>query len=238
MTRFQLHGLARILIGLALLGSVAWQVFDRIANDLFRPAEYFAYFSIVAAIVSGLVVVVSGVGRMRDRPESAFAVILLLTAAASMVVVGVVYHALLADAAPDPRDLGYAWPVLPNEIIHTWAPVLIALDCVLSTRGTALRLRQALWVAVFPLVWLGFSVVRGLADGWWPYWFIDPSEEGGVGGMLAYVVAISAFFVVLGFAFIALNLLVRRLTRSRNSPPTDAPAAVPAAEPAAADATP
>jgi hypothetical protein len=217
VTRSHLHGLVRVFIGVALVGSVAWQVIDRVANDLFRPTEYFAFFSIVSAIVAGIIFVLSGVERLRGRPESARHTILLLTAAASMTVVGVVYHALLANAAADPRDLGYAWPSLPNEIIHTWAPILIALGFVFSTRAKALRLRQAFWVAVFPLAWLGFSVVRGLADDWWPYWFIDPSGEGGVVGMIVYVVAIAVFFVTLGFVFIALNLVVRRIVGERSA---------------------
>lgn len=211
MTRSPFFGFARIFIGLSLLGSVAWQIIDRVANDLFRPAEYLAYFSIVSAIIAGLILIVSGVSRLRAHPESTTLAILRLTAAASMIVVAVVYHALLGDAAVDPRDIGYAWPVLPNLVIHTWAPILIALDFLVSTHGRALRLRQAFWVAVFPLTWLAVSVVRGLSDGWWPYWFIDPSSEGGIVGMLTYVVAIAAFFVILGVVLVALNLAVRRL---------------------------
>jgi hypothetical protein len=213
VNRSLLVGLARIVVGLSLLGSVAWQVTDRLANDLFRPAEYFAYFSIVSAILVGILWIVSGVLRLRQVPESTTMAILRLTGAASMIVVAVVYHALISDAAVDPRDVGYDWPVLPNLIIHTWAPIAIALDYLFSTRGPALRLRQALWVAVFPLTWLAFSVVRGLIDGWWPYWFIDPNGEGGVGSMIAYVLAIASFFVILGFVLIALNLGVRRLLR-------------------------
>ncbi len=215
MNRSLLVGLARIVVGLSLLGSVAWQISDRVANDLFRPTEYLAYFSIVSAILVGVLLVVSGTLRLREVPESTLIAILRLTGAASMIVVAVVYHALISDAAVDPRDIGYEWPVIPNLVIHTWAPIAIALDYLLSTHGRALRLRQAFWVAVFPLTWLAISVVRGLIDGWWPYWFIDPNGEGGVGSMLAYVFAIAAFFVILGFVLIALNLGVRRLLRRR-----------------------
>lgn len=220
MNRSLLVGIARIVVGLSLLGSVAWQVADRVSNDLFRPAEYFAFFSIVSAIGVGVLLIVGGVLRLREVPETTLLTILRLTAAASMIVVSVVYHALISDAAPDPRDIGYDWPVIPNDVIHTWAPIAIALDFLLSTSGRALRLRQAFWVAVFPLTWLAFSVVRGLIDGWWPYWFIDPNGEGGVGSMLAYVLAIAAFFVILGFVLIAINLGVRRLLRRRTAEPT------------------
>ncbi|MEN9872780.1 MAG: hypothetical protein RL450_715, partial [Actinomycetota bacterium] len=39
-------GSLRLALGLGLLGSVVWQVTDRLANNVFRPGEYFAYFSI------------------------------------------------------------------------------------------------------------------------------------------------------------------------------------------------
>lgn len=196
-------------MGLSLLGSVAWQITDRIVDGYFRPTEYLAYFSIVSAIAVGVILIASGLQRLRGTPESPLTAILRLTATASMIVVAVVYHALIGDSTVDPLDIGYDWPVLPNLVIHTLAPIAIALDYLLGTHGRALVLRQALWVAVFPLAWLAFSVVRGLSDGWWPYWFIDPTGEGGVGGMIAYVVAIASFFVVLGLVLIALNRATR-----------------------------
>jgi hypothetical protein len=101
--------------------------------------------------------------------------------------------------------------VLPNEIIHTSTAIIIAVGFVLGARAKALKLRQAFGVAVFLLAWSGFSVVRGLANDSWPYWFIDLSGVGGVGGMVAYGVAFAAFFVMLGFVFAVLNLFVRRI---------------------------
>jgi hypothetical protein len=203
----------RLAVGIGLLGSVAWQVTDRIVNGLFRPFEYFAYFSIVSAIVAGLVLLVSAFYLATDRVETKFLNIARLSLAAAMVIVGVVYHALLAGSANDVRDGDYAWPVLPNEIIHTYAPILIAIEYVIALRSPTLRLRAALWVMVFPLAWLGFSIVRGLATNWWPYWFINPNEEGGVGSVLIYVAAITVFFIVMGYLLHALRLQLGKLVK-------------------------
>ena len=148
---------------------------------------------------------------MRDKQDCKWLEIIRLSLTVALIVVGVVYHLLLADAAPDVRDAGYVWPVLPNQIIHTYAPILIVVDYLLSTKAFKLRLRAALWVAVYPLVWLAFSVVRGIVDGWWPYWFIDPTGEGGLTGMLGYVAAITLFFIILGFAVLGSKLLVMKL---------------------------
>jgi hypothetical protein len=205
-------GLLRILTGSALIGSVAWQVTDRLANNIFRPGEYFAYFSIVTAIVAGLFLISTGFGLVRNIEGSKWIEIARLSLTVAMIVVGVVYHLLLADAAGDVRDGDYEWPVLPNEVIHTYGPILIVIDYLLSHKAFRLKLRAALWVAVFPLAWLVFSVIRGLVTNWWPYWFINPNEEGGVPGMLMYIAAITAFFLILGF----LTLGIKRLFQKQN----------------------
>jgi hypothetical protein len=206
-------GSFRLLIGVALLGSVAWQVLDRLANNIFRPTEYFAYFSIVGSIATGVLALVTGAYLLLSKSETKFLNIARLSAAVSMVVIGVVYHALLADAAGDVRDGDYAWPVLPNEIIHTYAPIAVAIEYLVALKSPKLRLRAALWVTVFPLAWLAFSIVRGLATDWWPYWFINPNGEGGVGTVLFYVSAITIFFITLGFLIQGLRLSFSKLLK-------------------------
>lgn len=204
----------RLALGVGLLGSVAWQVTDRVINNVFRPDEYFAYFSIVSAIVAGGLSLYSAYVLASDKDETKFHNIARLSLAAAMVIVGVVYHALLADAAPDARDAGYVWPVLPNQIIHTYAPILIVIDYLFSIRSPKLRLRASLWVAIFPLAWLGFSVVRGLVTNWWPYWFINPNEEGGVPSMLMYVGAITVFFLAVGYLLQSVRLSFSKINSS------------------------
>ena len=201
----------RLLIGVGLLGSVIWQVTDRIANDLFRPFEYFAYFSIVTAIVAGLFLITTSFGLMLKIEDTKWVEIARLSMAVALIVVGVVYHALLADAANDVRDGDYAWPVLPNEIIHTYSPILAAIEYLISVRAFRIRLRAFVWVAVFPLTWLVLSIVRGTATNWWPYWFINPNGEAGLGGMLTYIGAITMFFLILGILVLGLKKLLQRL---------------------------
>jgi hypothetical protein len=201
----------RLLIGVGLLGSVIWQVTDRIANGIFRPSEYFAYFSIVTAIVAGLFLITTSFGLMLKIEDTKWVEIARLSMAVALIVVGVVYHALLADAANDARDGDYAWPVLPNEIIHTYAPILAAIEYLISVKAFRIRLRAFVWVAIFPLIWLVFSIVRGSATNWWPYWFINPNGEAGLGGMLAYIAAITGFFLVVGLAVLGLKQVLRRL---------------------------
>lgn len=208
-------GIFRLAIGLSLLGSVLWQVTDRLAANLFRPFEYFAFFSINSSILAGIVLALSGLALLQGKDESERLHTFRLIATVSMIIVGVVYHALLGDSAVDARDVGYAWPVLPNLIIHTYAPILIVVDYLLSIKGYKPSWKKAWWVVVYPLAWLAFSLVRGLLDGWWPYWFINPNSEGGVIGMLTYVLIIAAAFIALGFIVLGARLAVMKVLADR-----------------------
>jgi hypothetical protein len=120
--------------------------------------------------------------------------------AVSMVIVGVIYNALLRGGDPDPRDVGYAWPVLPNEVVHTYVPMLIFIEWLFTRTTIALKINQAFWVLVYPLTWLGFSIIRGIITGWWPYWFIDPQY--GIGTQATWIVVIAVMFSVLALGFI------------------------------------
>jgi cytochrome bd-type quinol oxidase subunit 2 len=207
-------GVFRALLGLSLLGSVVWQVADRIRVDRFRPFEYFAFFSIDSSIFAGIVVLLSGIWLLQGKAETDRQNILRLIVTVSMIIVGVVYHALLGDSAVAPEDIGYEWPRIPNLVIHTWAPIAIAIDYLLSIKGAKPKLRKALWVVVYPLIWLFLSIIRGLADGWWPYWFINPGSEGGVVGMITYILLIAGGFISLGFIVLGLRLGAMKLLRT------------------------
>ena len=208
-------GTFRLALGLALLGSVLWQVSDRLAVGLFRPFEYFAYFSIISSILAGVVLTVSGLTLLQGKDEGERVHTYRLIATVSMIIVGVVYHALLGDSAVDPRDIDYQWPVVPNLVIHTYAPILIVVDYLLSIKGYKPSWKKAWWVVVYPLTWLAFSLVRGLLDGWWPYWFINPNSEGGVVGMLTYVLIIATAFIALGFIVLGARLAVMKVLADR-----------------------
>jgi len=203
-------GLIRLVMAFALLYSVNWQITDRLAHNLFRPSEYFSYFTITSCLLSGVILIISGLLILRNKTETKTLTLLRLTGAVSMVIVGVIYNALLSNAAPDTRDIGYAWPVLPNLIMHTYMPIIIFLEWVFSNTSFALKLKSAFWVLIYPLAWLSFTIIRGFSQGWWPYWFLDPQY--GAGTMLTWIAVIAAFFTVLSLGLIPARAFLSRLS--------------------------
>ena len=206
----KLIGGIRALVALALVSSIVWQVTDRLAHDLFRPAEYFAYFSIQGTMICAVVLAVTGVRALQGLPETKLLHLVRLSTTVYVVVISVVYNALLRGGAGDIRDAGYHWPVVPNEIIHVWGRIVMLLDWLLVAGFTSVRLRAAFWVVVYPVAWILFSVIRGIADGWWAYWFLDPTDKGGVTQMIAYIFGIMAFMLISAVIATAATRLVRR----------------------------
>ena len=183
-------------MALALFGSIFWQISDRVSHNLFRPAEYFTFFTITSCLLTGIALTIGGLRVLRNQPETRFLTLFRLTMAASMVIVGVIYNALLTGSV-DERDIGYDWPVLPNLVLHTYMPILVFLEWLIARTAVPLKLKSVFWVLVYPLTWLAFSIVRGLVTNWYPYWFLNPNEDGGIPQMLQWILTIAAFFVVL-----------------------------------------
>ena len=202
-------GFVRIAMALALFGSIFWQISDRVAHNLFRPTEYFTYFTITSCLLTGLSLVLSGLNALQNKEETKFLTLFRLTMAASMVIVGVIYNALLAGGDPDPRDVGYDWPVIPNLILHTYMPILVFLEWLITRSAFKLGLKSAFWVLVYPLTWLAFAITRGFITGWWAYWFIDPQY--GFATMAQWILTIAGFFVVLAIGLLPAQKAIAKI---------------------------
>jgi hypothetical protein len=204
-------GLIRIAMAISLAYSIYWQVSDRLTHNLFRPSEYFSYFTITSCLLSAGVLAYAGVCILRNQKETKNLTLVRLTVAASMVIVGVIYNALLANAAPDTRDIGYAWPVLPNLIMHTYMPILILIEWLIFNTTAQVKLKSAFWVLVYPLAWLAFTMIRGAINGWWPYWFLDPQY--GITTVLTWILVITGFFVAMAFGLLPARQAIGQMAR-------------------------
>ena len=197
----------------AMLASIVWQITSRVINNVFRPEEYFSYFTIQTSLIAIVTLAVAGWFAWNGRKETRVLNLVRLSTVTFTVVVTLVYNLLLRGLADDPKDGGYVWPVLPNEILHVWAAIFMLIDWILSSRRINLRIRTIFWVLVFPLAWLVYSVIRGLIVNWWPYWFINPNEPAGITGMLTYIVAIMLFLLTVAIALLGLQRITVRAFR-------------------------
>ena len=202
----------RLVTSFALLSSVIYQVTDRLLNNVFRPGEYFAYFTIQTSLIAAVVLAVSGMRELRGVTDTKALNLARLSVSSYAIVVAVVYNALLRGTPVlegDP-DYGYDWPVLPNEILHVWAPIFIVLDFALTKTAAKLKFKQIFWILAFPMAWLSFTIIRGILTDWWAYWFLNPNLEAGVGGVAVFIMIIVVFGLVSASISLGLNKLITK----------------------------
>ena len=205
----------RLATSFALVLSIVWQVSDRLIHNLFRPGEYFAYYTIQSSMIAAVVLAVTAIRELRGLPQTKTLNLARLSVSTYAIVVAVVYNALLrgTPVLPGDPDFGYVWPVAPNEILHVWAPIFIVIDLALTVMTYRLKYKQIFWVLVFPLAWLAFTIVRGLKTDWWAYWFLNPNEKAGVTGVVAYIFGIMFFMLLSAAISLGLNRLASKARR-------------------------
>lgn len=205
----------RLATSLSLIIAIIWQVTDRVANNNFRPGEYFAYFTIHTSMIAAVVLTVAAIRELQGKADTKALTLARLSVSTYAIVVAVVYNALLrgTKVLPGDPDYGYDWPVLPNEILHVWAPILIVLDFALTITITKLKFKQIFWTLLFPLAWLIFTILRGLNTDWWAYWFLNPNEDGGVNGVIMFILAIVIFMLVSATISLSLNKFRTKASR-------------------------
>ena len=205
----------RLATSLSLIIAIIWQVTDRVANNNFRPGEYFAYFTIHTSMIAAVVLTVAAIRELQGKADTKALTLARLSVSTYAIVVAVVYNALLrgTKVLPGDPDYGYDWPVLPNEILHVLAPILIVLDFPLTITVTKLKFKQIFWTLLFPLAWLIFTILRGLNTDWWAYWFLNPNEDGGVNGVIMFILAIVIFMLVSATISLSLNKFRTKASR-------------------------
>ncbi len=114
-----------------------------------------------------------------------------------IVAVGAVYHALLAETH-HPQGI----EVLSNLGFHTVVPLGVLLLWVAAAPKAPLSFMAPLIWTAYPLAYAVYAILRGLSDGIYPYFFLDPAKSGIV-IVAAYVLGLGIFFVVLGTTLVA-----------------------------------
>ena len=189
------------LIAISALGAQAVQTILDLQDgmglfqSLWRQARYFTVLMVVTTGVTYAVMLV------QDRDRSA-AWLAALTS--WIVMVGLVYHALLAS---DHSPTGIR--AIINVIQHTAVPLAALFYWVAFAPKSGLTFAHpAIWV-ICPLGYAAFALVRGLFDDTFPYFFLNPETTGWF-GVLAYLIGLGALFYVAGALLV---IAAKRLDR-------------------------
>ncbi|MCC5991409.1 MAG: Pr6Pr family membrane protein [Rhodobacteraceae bacterium] len=120
----------------------------------------------------------------------------------SMIMVGLVYHLLLAHLY---NFAGLAW--WTDHAFHTILPALMAWFWLTETARIPPRGGRPLFWLIWPAGYAVYALLRGALSGWYPYPFINAAELG-LGALVLNVTGLLAAFAVFAFG---LNALGRRM---------------------------
>jgi hypothetical protein len=161
--------------------------------------NFFSFFTIESNLMAIVVLLVGGTADPRSRGWAWIRGAVTLC----MVVTGIVYAALLANAEV---GLTAAWV---NSAMHQVIPAVLLLDWLCfppwPSRAEGGRGWPALAWLAFPLLYLTYSLSRGAAVDWYPYPFLDPRHPGGYGRVALYCVVLTVLMALLALVIAAIG---------------------------------
>jgi len=213
----KISGFIQLAIAIAITVSIAWQISSRVLAGFWRAEEYFSFVTIQMCILTAVISYVTAWQTFVSKRDLKWVTIARFCVVTYMIIVGLVYNLMLRDVPADPNswDYSYVWPVPPNEILHVYVPILLLVEWLMVAGSSRLKYGQVMWLWLYAIAWIVFTLVRGYSDGWWPYWFLDPENAGvnGFGGQLIYIGGILSFMIVIGVVLIFLEKLMLKVTK-------------------------
>jgi hypothetical protein len=167
------------------------------AGGEWDPTRFYAGFTIQASLLA--FVTLLWAFRRRDAPPSRRLDLFRGATTAYFVVILAISLLVVPD---DDIRFELTWV---DALLTKALPAFLVVDWLLDPPDTKLRFTDALWWLIYPVIWIVLTLVRGAADGWYPYPLLDPNADGGYGavaacaaGFLVGLLVVSAILIWLG----------------------------------------
>lgn len=208
MTKKHLLITTRIIFGGLTLVAIVAQAMYLQMSGVFNPFNYLGYFTNLSNILAGLILLISAWYLAKSRRPSVKDDLIRGAATLYMVITGLVYITLLSG-----EDLGLLMPWV-NIVTHIILPLYVLADWLYQPPRNKLSLTHVAAWLIWPVVYVGYTLVRGSMTGWYPYPFLDPSQTGGYAGVALYGLAILVAFLAIGWLLTKLGNTLRRNVRT------------------------
>jgi hypothetical protein len=169
--------------------------------------NYFGYFTLITNILCAAILAAHGWGSASRSSGRGLGALLrrpgvATTAATAIIIVGVVYHLILASQwNPQGIDL------VVDTMLHTVLPIAFVGFWVRSTpRGAVAFSHIPAWIG-YPAGYAIYVFIRGELVGAYPYPFIDVAAIG-YGAALRNAAGIAVVFVALASILVGVNRLI------------------------------
>ena len=155
------------------LAAVGVQLGLGLRRETFNVVNFFSFFTIESNLIAAVVFVITGVRALRVAEQDRFALLRGL-ATLAMTMTGVIYFLLLRGL-----EASLQTPVpWVNTVLHYVMPLAVLADWFIAPPGRSVRFGEALRWVLFPAAYVVYSLTRGALTGWYPYPFLNASEQG------------------------------------------------------------
>lgn len=156
-----------------------------------RLGRFASYFTIQSNL---LVAITAGLLAVDPEYDARWWRVARLDAVVGITITGVVHFFLLLPLL----DLSGA-DYVADKLLHMAVPALAVIGWLVFGPRPRVSVEVIRWALLWPVGWLIWTLLMGLATGWFPYPFLDHREDGWVAvGVVS--LAITALFVGLSFA--------------------------------------
>jgi hypothetical protein len=195
--------ICRIFFGILALIAIFTQLTIQIQHGN-SVVNFFSFFTNLSNVFAAGVLLYSAIHVIRGGKPSIGHDVLRAAAFIYLLIVGVVFTVLLRDV-----DLGHLLPWV-NNVLHYVMPLYVAIDFLYQPPNSKFSKKLITYWLLFPILYLVYSLIRGSIVGFYPYPFINPSQQGGYGTVALYCVAILILFVLSSLATIWIVNKLRR----------------------------
>lgn len=163
----------KLFFGLLGLTALVTEIAVLVERGVFDPVNFFSFFTVESNILA-TIAFISGALLVATKMKNAAFDFFRGAATFYMIITGIVF-ALMLSGLEGVQLTAVPWD---NTVLHYLIPIAIVVDWFLDPPKKNISFRRALVWLIFPLTYLGYSLVRGAIVGWYPYPFLNPANGG------------------------------------------------------------
>ena len=182
------HGVLAVFLAVALVVQLVLVLRNGVVPHSTRVIRFFSYFTVESNI---LVMVGAATLAANASRNGRWWRVMRLDGLIGIAVTGVIYSSVLAGL----HNLT-GWDKATDVALHYISPVAAVLGWLVF--GPRPRIdATTIWLAlIWPVAWLGYTLVHGELTSWYPYPFVNVGEHG-YGRVLVNCVVVAVVFLAL-----------------------------------------
>lgn len=207
------YGVGRLLLAAAGIVGLIGNYEYVLLFPTFAAYNVFTYFTVQSAIAGVVAFVLGAIVAFRRERDPQWLDVFRALVTTYILVSGIVFLTIVIQSSSRDYTIDVPWP---SQVLHFYIPSIALLDWLTDTGKARLSWRFLRWILPYPFAWGIFTLVRGSAVGWYPYFFLDPAQVSGPLETALYCLVAVVLFMGIAALLVATSRLSWR-PRSRGA---------------------